>query len=236
MKISLVFFLISFTFILNNDMIKKLINEPEFKNKENILKIIGRHLFLKNYEPAFVAGILGNIFRDKDIGFFEKSDFDSNPEQKPEYLKYMDENHEYRKKYSGKRITEVSLRNLGSLLVQLKKKSWNQGQFGLGCVQWRGSRTYALYELYYSECGNCDTIPLEDATRSEAKMLTIELESSTYSYIYEEWKKKNPIINNPKAAYNAGLLIANKYEGLEDNKKAKDRAIIAEKMYNAMTN
>jgi len=235
MKISLVFFLISFTFILNDDMIKKLINEPEFKNKENILKTIGEHLFLKKYEPAFVAGILGNIFRDKDIGFFEKSNFDSNPEQKPEYLKIMDEKHEYRNKYSGKRITEVSLRNLGSLLETLKGKKW-KGQFGLGCVQWRGNRAYALYKLYYSECGNCDTIPLEDATRSEAKMLTIELESSTYSYIYEEWKKENPNINTPKAAYNAGLLIANKYEGLEDNKKAKNRANIAEKMYNAMTN
>ena len=128
------------------------------------------------------------------------------------------------------------MRNLKSLLVQLKKKSWNKGQFGLGCVQWRGNRTYTLYELYSRECGNCDKIPLEDATRSEAIMLTMELESSTYSYIYEEWKKENPIINNPKAAYNAGLLIANKYEGLEDNKKAKDRAIIAENMYNAMTN
>ena len=175
MKLSFVLLLITFTFISNHEMIEKLIKKGAYKSKEGTIKIIGNLLFDKGYEPAFVAGVLANINHEAPIGKFESSAYDKYPEDKPKYLKYMDEKYQYRKKYSGKIITEVSLRELGSLLDNLKRDNWEKGKFGLGCVQWTGSRTYDLYVVYKKECGNCNKISLSDATSSEGKLIINEL-------------------------------------------------------------
>ena len=43
------------------------------------------------------------------------------------------------------------MNELGNVLNQLRKASWKKGKFGLGCVQWTGSRTYDLFKLYLKE-------------------------------------------------------------------------------------
>ena len=236
MKFTLVLFLIIFSSIQSHPMIDKLINSGKYNSKRDTLRIIGNLLFDEGYEPAFVAGVLGNIFNEAVIGKFESSNYSSHPELKPEYLKIMDEKYSYRSKYSGRLITEVNLQEVGTLLETLKKDNWKKGKFGLGCVQWTGSRTYDLYNVYNRECGNCDKITLSQATSSEGKLVISELKGSSYSYIYTQWKRNHPNMNTPQAAYDAGYEITMKYEVPKDTKtKAKERATTAQNMYTDMT-
>ena len=159
-------------------MIKKLIKEEPFNSKNETLKKIGNILFdyeKIKYEPSFIAGILSIVYHGQPIGKFESSNYGSHPEKKPDYIKLMDDKYEYRKKYSGKIITEVSMRDLKSLLKKLEKNEWTQGKFGLGCLQWKGGRTLTLFDIYKDECGNCQNITLKEARASEGRMIIKEL-------------------------------------------------------------
>ena len=234
-SLSLVLLLIASTFISSHYMIDKLIANGSYNSKSKTLKIIGNLLFSNGYEAAFVAGVLGNIYHEGSIGKFESSAYISHPELEPQYLKYMDQLYGYRSKYSGKIITEVSMHELETLLNQLKRDGWNRGKFGLGCVQWTGSRTYNLFQVYKSECGGANKITLEQATSAEGKMVINELRNG-YSYVYNQWKSNNPNPNTPNAAYNAGHIITMKYEIPADTQnQANKRGRTANDMYNIMT-
>ena len=226
---------ITFSFISSNAMINKLINNGSYNTKKSTIEIIGNLLFSYGYEASFVAGVLGNIYHEGTIGKFESSAYISHPEWEPEYLVYMDQLYGYRTKYSGKNICEVSMNELGNLLNQLRKDGWNKGKFGLGCVQWTGSRTYDLYQIYKKECQGSDYISLDQATNAEGKMIISELRGD-YSYIYNQWKSDNPITDTPLAAYNAGHILTMKYEVPNDtSNQAKIRGRTANDMYIIMT-
>ena len=199
MKVTLVLFLIVFSSIQSHPMIDKLIKSNKYNSKKDTLIIIGNLLFDRGYEPAFIAGILGNIYNEAVIGKFESSNYSSRPDLKPDYLKYMDDNYDYKNKYSGRIITEVNLQDVGTLLEKLKRDSWKKGKFGLGCVQWTGSRTYDIWKLYNTECGSCTKINIQQATKAEGKLIINELEG-TYSHIRSTWKKENSNLNSPLAA------------------------------------
>ena len=234
MKFTLVLFLIVFSSIQSHPMIDKLIKSNKYNIKKETLIIIGNLLFDRGYEPAFVAGILGNIYNGAVIGKFESSDYSSRPDSKPDYLKYMDDNYEYNNKYSGKIITEVNLQDVGTLLEKLKRAKWKKGKFGLGCVQWTESRTKDLWNLYNDECGSCTSINIQQATSAEGKLIINELDGA-YSQIHSTWVKENSNLNSPKAAYNAGYLITKKYEKPNDlENEAKKRGKTAQNMYSEM--
>ena len=231
MKIFILIVFITFIFISNHPMIDKLVNKSDYRNKKDTLKIIGNLLFLNDYEPAFVAGVLSNIYHGQSIGKFESSNYNSHPEREPQYLKIMDENYHYKEIYSGKSITDVSMKGLGTLLEHLKQDNWENGTFGLGCFQWNGSRTYDLFQIYNQECGECTKISIQEATTSEGKMIINELKGS-YSCIHSEWIRDNPNPNSANSAYNAGDLLTKKY--VDAPSQAKTRANTAENMYNIM--
>ena len=140
---------------------------------------------------------------------FESSAYIKNPSAEPQYLKYLDNLYSYRTKYSGKCVTEVSMSELSKLMEKLKAKNWNEGKFGLGCVQWTGSRTYSLIQLYLKEYGNSNKFTLEQAISAEGKMVIQELEGS-YKKIYTTWKSNNSNTNSASATYNAGYDICMK--------------------------
>ena len=147
----------------------------------------------------------------------------------------MDQLYNYRSKYSGKIITEVSMHELSSLLEKLKSNGWKKGKFGLGCIQWTGGRTYNLFKIYQKECNNNNRITLAQATAAEGKMVISEL-SGDYKYIYNEWKNNNSNKNTGLAAYNAGHILCMKYEVPADREnKAKTRGKTAQDIYNIMT-
>ena len=218
----------------SNEMIEKL-KKSNYEKKET-LAIIGQLLFDNGYETAFVAGVLGNINHEANIGLFESSAYISHPEDEPIYLKYMDQNYSYRTKYSGKLITEVSLDELNTLLNKLKNDKWEKGKFGLGCVQWTGERTLNLFKIYRSENNNKDSISFNQATNAEGKLIINEF-SNDYKYIYNNWKKENENkINSENAAYNAASKICLDYERPKDKEnKAKTRGNTAKKIYKIMT-
>ena len=229
----LLIFLISSTNALHQ-MMQKLKNSSKFSGKIDTLVIIG-DLLLQTYEPAFVAGVLGNIYHEGSIGKFESSNYVSHPEAKPQYLKYMDSLYDYRNKYSGRIITNVSLRDVFKLLKQLKADNWQKGKFGLGCVQWTGSRTYTLVETYNAECNNCDRITLDQATAAEGKMIIKELKGSHVN-VYNTWKNENSNKNTASAAYSAGYYVCKKYEIPADTEnRAKQRGNTAKEIYAVMT-
>ena len=218
----------------SNEMIEKL--KKSNYNKKETLAIIGQLLFDNGYETAFVAGVLGNINHEANIGLFESSAYISHPEDEPKYLKYMDQYYSYRTKYSGKLITEVSLDELNTLLNKLKNDKWEKGKFGLGCVQWTGERTLNLFKIYRSENNNKDSISFNQATNAEGKLIINEF-SNDYKYIYNNWKKENENkINSENAAYNAASKICLDYERPDDKEnKAKTRGNTAKKIYKIMT-
>ena len=218
----------------SNEMIEKL-KKSNYVKKET-LAIIGQLLFDNGYETAFVAGVLGNINHEANIGLFESSAYISHPEDEPKYLKYMDQYYSYRTKYSGKLITEVSLDELNTLLNKLKNDNWEKGKFGLGCVQWTGERTLNLFKIYRSENNNGDSISFNQATNAEGKLIINEF-SNDYKYIYNNWKKENENkINSENAAYNAASKICLDYERPSDmENKAKTRGNTAKKIYKIMT-
>ena len=215
--------------------ISKLVNHPKFSSKGETLSIIGNILVNRGYEGSFIAGVLANIFHEGAIGKFESSAYITNPSAEPQYLRYMDELYDYRNKYSNKIITQVSMNELGNVLNQLRKASWKKGKFGLGCVQWTGSRTYDLFKLYLKENNYGDRITLDQATSAEGKMIITELRGN-YQHVYNQWKSNNPDYNTPQAAYNAGHIMCMKYEIPADTEnKANKRGATAKEMYNIMT-
>ena len=219
--------------ITPNQIMEKLQKTQKIGGAKNkALAIIG-NLLLESYEPAFVAGVLGNIIHEGNIGIFESSNYIKNP--KPKYLQYMDDLYDYKSKYSGKCITDVSLNKLYELLKKLKEDNWQKGKFGLGCVQWTGPRTLSLIEIYRAECGYIDKISLEQATLAEGKMIINELKGS-YINTYNSWKKNNNNLNSANAAYNAGYLVCKKYEVPADiENQAKIRGNTAKDIYYIMT-
>ena len=112
-----------------NEMIDKLVkNSVVNKDKKDTIKIIGNLLFEKGYEPAFVAGVLGNVHSEASIGRFESSNYKSNPSAEPQYLKYMDELYNYNTLYSGKSIIDVSLSKLNIIIEKLYNDNWCLGK------------------------------------------------------------------------------------------------------------
>ena len=219
-----------------HNMMKKIKTSSKYsKTKRDTMAIIGTLLLNKGYESSFVAGVLGNIYHEGSIGFFESSAYISHPEAEPQYLRYMDSLYSYRTKYSGKCVTEVSMKQLSKLMEKLKNSNFKKGKFGLGCVQWTGGRTYNLFQKYKTECNGRDRITLDEATAAEGKMVIGEL-STGYKYIYDQWKKDNKDKNVPVAAYNAGHIICMKYEVPADTaNKARKRGQTAQDMYSIMT-
>ena len=223
--------------VVLHDMMKKLKTKSSYSAvKKNTMSIIGTVLLNKGYEPSFVAGVLGNINHEGNVGMFESSAYTSHPESEPQYLKYMDKLYNYRTKYSGKCVTDVSMKDLSKLMDKLKSKNYKEGKFGLGCVQWTGERTYTLVQLYLHECKNANKITLDQATTAEGKMIVKELSGDPYKKIYDQWKNENANKNSANAAYNAGNIICRKYEIPYDyNNKAITRGNTAKEIYKIMT-
>ena len=192
--------------------------------KKSAMLAAAEKLLNDGYEVEFVAGVLGNIQSEGTIGKFESSAYISNPDAEPPYLKYMDEHFDYRKKFSGKSIRDVGI----SAALELQKNAENsnfQGKFGLGMIQWTGSRTGGLLS-HYQKYASSDKPTEDECIKAEINFMVDELKSSSYSYIYANWKK------NPTAA-NAGKLICEEYERPRDKiTQSPIRANNAEKIYN----
>lgn len=197
------------------------------KEKKTAMLMAAKRLLKEKYEPAFVAGILGNIMNEGVAGKFESSNYKSNPSAEPEYLRYMDRNCNYRSKFSGKNIQDVGISAAIKLQKQAKASGYT-GEFGLGMIQWTGERTEGLLK-YYQKYAKSDKPTLNECIKAEVNYMIDELKNNKFSKIYTKWKSGN------RTASYAGSLICTEYEKPKDmNIKAKSRANDASKIYNIM--
>lgn len=182
------------------------------------------------FDPKFVAGMLGNICYEGNVGLFEYYN------SSQDYMQYMQNYYGYKSNYSGKYIYNVNLNNVYNMLKQLNETSggtWringSRVGFGLGSIQWTFGRTYELVKIYREVNGQKSTITKTEATKAEGLMISRELNSSNYNYIYNNWKKSQ------SSAYNAAYKICVSYE-VPANKdyQGNQRGNLAEKIYSDM--
>lgn len=209
-------------------------------SKKDTLVAMAQVLLDDGYAPAFVAGILGNIMVEGDCGRFESSAYISNPDAEPDYLVYMDENYDYREKYSYKLIYEgISLQEVYNMILELGPEGANgRGScFGLGCLQWTSyERIKRLVENYIEVAGDADTITLAQVQEAEGMTVSYEL-NNTYRSVYTTWQSENADQNTTEAAFAAGVIVCVRYGvpvGYNTEDVQNTRGALAEAVYNVM--
>lgn len=206
-------------------------------DKKRTLSSMADALLSAGYEPAFVAGMLGNIASEGYFGMFESSAYNSNPSKEPDYLRYMDKYYNYRSKYSGQRIVGKSLSEVYSILCAFDAKGYrDKGSrcgFGLGCAQWTFERTKGLVEMYRKVAGSSDTISYEQVMLAESLYMVQEI-NGRWHYIYDRWKSHNSgNLYSADAAYSAGRIICTEYEKPANySSKQYARAELSRKIFN----
>lgn len=209
-------------------------------SKKDTLVAMAQVLLDDGYAPAFVAGILGNILVEGDCGRFESSAYVSNPDAQPDYLRYLDENYDYREKYSYKLIYEgISLQEVYNMILELGPGGANgRGScFGLGCLQWTSyERIKRLVENYIEVAGDADTITLAQVQEAEGMTVSYEL-NNTYRSVYTTWQSENADQNTTEAAFAAGVIVCVRYGvpvGYNTEDVQNTRGGLAEAVYNVM--
>ncbi len=209
-------------------------------SKKDTLVAMAQVLLDDGYAPAFVAGILGNILVEGDCGRFESSAYTSNPDAKPDYLVYLDENYDYREKYSYKLIYEgISVKEVYAMILELGPGGANgRGScFGLGCLQWTSyERIKRLVENYIEVAGDADTITLAQVQEAEGMTVSYEL-NNTYRSVYTTWQSENADQNTTEAAFAAGVIVCVRYGvpvGYNTEEVQNTRGALAESVYNVM--
>lgn len=122
------------------------------------IKYVAKVLLREGYKVNFVCGVLGNIYAEgAKAGYFESSNYDKRPNDKPQYLIHMDQHHHYRpgsphenfpligtEHISGHHIYELTA-GTGIFSGQLDWDSTNNRflcsdfdnhKFGFGICQW----------------------------------------------------------------------------------------------------
>ena len=209
-------------------------------SKKDTLVAMAQVLLDDGFAPAFVAGILGNILVEGDCGRFESSAYISNPDAEPDYLVYLDENYDYREKYSYKLIYEgISLQEVYNMILELGPGGANgRGScFGLGCLQWTSyERIKRLVENYIEVAGDADTITLAQVQEAEGMTVSYEL-NNTYRSVYTTWQSENADQNTTEAAFAAGVIVCVRYGvpvGYNTEDVQNTRGALAEAVYNVM--
>ena len=209
-------------------------------SKKDTLVAMAEVLLDDGFAPAFVAGILGNIMVEGDCGRFESSAYISNPDAEPDYLVYLDENYDYREKYSYKLIYEgISLQEVYNMILELGPEGANgRGScFGLGCLQWTSyERIKRLVENYIEVAGDADTITLAQVQEAEGMTVSYEL-NNTYRSVYTTWQSENADQNTTEAAFAAGVIVCVRYGvpvGYNTEDVQNTRGALAEAVYNVM--
>lgn len=214
--------------------------EDSTLSKKDTLVAMAQVLLDDGYAPAFVAGILGNILVEGDCGRFESSAYVSNPDAQPDYLRYLDENYDYREKYSYKLIYEgISVKEVYAMILELGPGGANgRGScFGLGCLQWTSyERIKRLVENYLDVNGNADSITLAQVQEAEGMTVSYEL-NNTYRSVYTTWQSENADQNTTEAAFAAGVIVCVRYGvpvGYNTEDVQNTRGALAEAVYNVM--
>lgn len=196
--------------------------------KKEACLLAAETLLNKGYEPAFVAGLLGNIVAEGDIGYFEL--YNTGQDYHLNLNGYLKEyyNTTYNDMFHDKRIYDMDLNKVYEIVTNLNNMNWRVSEeqalrwsgskettrifTGVGCIGWSESRLYTMIELYREVCNNRSTITEDEVKKAEALMMVREL-TVGYVYVYNDWKSGNASsLASQEAAYNAGSIICLEYE------------------------
>lgn len=198
--------------ISDNQMVQNLLHSDLRKNET--LAIMADVMIQDGLDPAFIAGVLGNIIEEGDCGLFESSNY-TNQAAKPAYLQYMDDNYDYRNKYSYKRIYDegMSLTEVYNMVQELGPAGANgRGScFGLGCFQWTDyTRLSALLDNYMEAANGASTITKAQVQLAEGKTISDEL-MGRYNWVYTNWQSEVAGMTDMESARQAGVRVCISY-------------------------
>lgn len=217
-----------------------------------VLQYFARRLMWAGFKPAFVAGILGNMIYEGNIGQLENSAYGSN---KPSYLVNMDNalkedcdfDCDYNT-YSKQYITEIGISEIQRLLNAAINYNTKYGldfndsaKFGLGSIQWTSpERVSGLLASYRNVCGDGNDFPtMEQCMEAEADFMIGELRGDydsvgvNYGEIYIDWLEENVDMDDPQTAYNACYSLCVGYI-VPSNDEWEIRSTVGEKIYEIM--
>ena len=141
----------------------------------------------------------------------------------------------YLNNYSRRYVQNVDLNALEALMNTLAAGSW-EGKFGLGIVQWTGSRTRTLVSFYRKHAGkDASSITAAQVVAAENEMILYDFKGS-YNGVYSAWKNANRAdLNTAEAARSAGALVCTKYEiPVDKENKAVTRGNKAKEIFDIM--
>ena len=128
----------------------------------------------------------------------------------------MDDNYQFKELYSGRTIMDVlSLSEVEKLVNKLAQDKWEKGKFGLGSIQWTGSRCQQLVKHYRVVAGDSDRITEIQALQAEGNFILEELKDVKQNFItiYPDWELANSYqLNSVEAADSAAQSLCLKYE------------------------
>ena len=216
--------------------------------KDNIsvemLQYFARELMWEGYEPAFVAGLLGNMLYESSFGGLESSAY-SLPETKPPYLQYMDELGYMEHEFSGNNIMNLGISAVESLLNRVilhnNENPDEEAKFGIGSIQWtEPDRVAVLLSCYKEVCGENDKPTEEQCMEAECNCLIGELNGdydalyhTRYGNIYSDWIEKSGENIDMQDVRCATEKLFYKYINPGTN-TLEDRVNAAEKIYEIM--
>lgn len=218
-------------------------------DKKETCLLAAETLLNEGYEPAFVAGVLGNIVHKSKIGYFEEVWVGASQGYINNFSGYLQENYgvTYENMFAGKYIYDMDfnlvykifteLANMNFNVTDAQAEKWSKGATikigaGIGCVGWTFDRSYAIITKYREECGSSGTISKAQTEKAEMKLILEELTVS-YPWIYNNWKAKYASsLATQNAACAAGESICCEYEMPENyESKASERGDSAGAIY-----
>jgi len=223
--------------VINNSINRMMDNLARATNlipqnlRRDTMVIIGQNMLNNGYEAAFVAGMLANVMGEGNFGQFEIAGSTISSNQA--YLNYVVDNHNYRTRFSGRHIHDLSagtlqdLRNIVSNRINTHGN--NANLFGLGALQWtNGTRILHLIDNYIREAGGSNrTITREQVIRAENLTLLQQISGegghtgpppggtgfNSWGFdLYAYWRSVNSNnLNSEAATRNAGSSITQRF-------------------------
>ena len=226
------------------------------------LQVVAASLFSNNMEPAFVAGMLGNMCHEGDVGHLENVNAGTN--NKYEYWNDINkcsvpredggDPYTYKNDFADKYLYDVDFDVYKKLVEQAKNDNPNgDNAIGCGCAQWTQRGRHDLLMSYYeaadAEGDHNGQLSYEECLIAETLCMGYELthnytdeNKNWYSYKTQvtekwtdDWKEDGAIINTAESASDAAEIICDKYENPDPNNSHIDeRKADAESLFNVM--
>ncbi len=219
------------------DMAQRILNDTSLgltAEKKRTMATIADAMLDAGFEPAFIAGALGNIALEGSFGLFEGTTSVGHTD----YMKYMNKHYQYYQKYSYKYIYNCNFAEVCTIDNELYNLGY-PGKFGLGCCQWTGDRTHCLLRNYKKVAGNSSTITYEQVMVGECLTMIEELNGEctigghNKRYVYTNWLSQYfGNLSSTTAAEMAGRVFCTEYERPSNyQNKQYERGEMAAKIY-----